>query len=114
MKRLPIMLMVAFGLGFMVAVITVSGCSEAATRNLTIFQYQSTKTYSGPFRIDTSQLPDNAIKSQKETGPLGKVETSLTLNMDYEFEIVIRLAEKIKNATDSHKTDETPGNDTNR
>ena len=114
MKRLPIMLMVAFGLGFMVAVITVSGCSEAATRNLTIFQYQSTKTYSGPFRIDTSQLPDNAIKSQKETGPLGKVETSLTLNMDYEFEIVLRLADKNKNETGLHKTVESPENDTNR
>ena len=77
----------------MAALATVSGCSEVATRTLTLFQYQSTKTYKGPFRIDTSLLPPKAIKSQKETGGPGKPETHLTLNMDYEFEIVLRLAD---------------------
>jgi len=61
---------------------------------LTLFQFQSTKTYTGPFRIDTTQLPANAIESQTETGKPGKPETRVKLNMDYEFEIVLRLASK--------------------
>lgn len=93
MKRIPVSVLAAFGFGFMAALATVSGCSEAATRTLTIFQFQSTKTYTGPFHIDTSQLPPKAIESQKETGAPGKPETHLTLNMDYEFEIVLRLAD---------------------
>lgn len=60
----------AFAFGFMAALMTVSGWSQAATRTLTLFQFQSTKTYMGPFRIDTSQIPPNAIESQTETdGP---------------------------------------------
>ncbi len=94
MKRIPMIALTAFAFGFMVALMTVSGCSKAADRTLTLFQFQSTKTYKGPFRIDTSELPPNAIKSQTETGGPGKPETRLTLNMDYEFEIVLRLADK--------------------
>jgi hypothetical protein len=92
MKRFPTVVFAAFAFGFMAALMTVSGCSEAASRTMTIFQFQSTKTYSGPFRIDTSQLPSNAIVTQSETGGPGKPETRLKLSMDYEFEIVLRLA----------------------
>ncbi len=94
MKRLPTAVVTAFAVGFVTALMTVSGCSEAASRKLTIFQLQSTETYSGPFRIDTSQLPPDAIETQTETdgGKPGKPETQLKLNMDYEFELVLRLA----------------------
>jgi len=93
MRRISEIALTAFGLGFMTALATMSGCSEAASRTLTIFQLQTTKTYAGPFRIDTSQLPPNAVKSQKHTGDPGKSESHLTLNQDYEFEVVLRLAD---------------------
>jgi hypothetical protein len=41
---------------------------------------------------DVSQLPPEAVQSRTETGGPGKPETRLTLNMDYEVEIVDRLA----------------------
>ena len=94
MKRIPTIVMTAFAVGFIAALATVSGCSEAATRTLTLFQYQSTKTNVGAFRIDTSEIPPDAIESQLETGGPGKPSTRLTLNSDYEFEIVLRLVDK--------------------
>jgi len=97
MKRMQTVVVTAFAVGFVTALMTVSGCSEAARRTLTIFQFQSTKTYSGSFRIDTSQLPPGAIETQTETGGPGKPETKLKLNMDYEFEIVLRLAKSNEN-----------------
>ena len=94
MKRIPMIVATAFSVGFMAALTTVSGCSEAATRTLTLFQYQSTKTNNGAFRIDTSEIPPNAIESKTETGGPGKPETRLTLNSKFEFEIVLRLFDK--------------------
>ena len=38
MKRIPMIVMTAFAVGFMAALMTVSGCSEAATRTLTLLQ----------------------------------------------------------------------------
>lgn len=101
MKRLSTAVVTAFTVGFVVAMMTVSGCSEAAQRTLIIFQLQSNETYSGPFRIDTSQLPPGAIETQTETGGPGKPETQLKLNMDYEFEIVLRLAKDNENGAAS-------------
>ena len=112
MKRLPMIVLTAFAFGFMAALMTVSGCSQAATRTLTLFQFQSSKTYTGPFRIDTSQIPPNAIETQTETGGPGKPETRLTLNNSYEFEIVLRLVDK--NESHTHKPMETPPSDVNR
>lgn len=86
--------MTAFAVGFMAALMTVSGCSEPASRTLILFQYEGMKTSIGPFRIDTSGIPPKAIESQTETGGPGKPETRLTLNSNYEFEIVLRLVDK--------------------
>ena len=99
----------AFAFGFMAALITVSGCSQAATRTLILFQFQSTKTHIGPFRIDTSEIPPNAIESKTETAGPGKPETRLTLNSNYEIEIVLRLVDK--NETSAHNTIEIPSSD---
>ena len=108
MKRLSTAVVTAFTVGFVTALMTFSGCSEAAKRTLTIFQFQSTETYSGSFHIDTSQLPPGAIETQTETGGPGKPETQMKLNMDYEFEIVLRLAEKNENgATSTDATQQT-------
>ncbi len=93
MTRLSSSVVAAFALGFIAALMTVSGCSEPASRNLTIFQFQSTQTYKGPFYIDTSELPAGAVASIKQTGKAGKPETKLILNQDYQIEVVFRLAD---------------------
>ena len=92
MTRTSTFLAIAFAFGFMVALTTVSGCSEAADRTLTIFQFQSTETYAGAFRIDTSGLPPDAIESTTQTGGPGDPVTRIALNMDYDIEVVLRLA----------------------
>jgi len=112
MNRIPIIVTTAFAFGFMAALMTVSGCTEPATRTFTLFQFQSMKTNIGPFRIDTSEIPPNAIESQTETGGPGKPETRLTLNSNYEFEIVLRLVDKKENGT--LKPIETPSSDVYR
>ena len=112
MRRIQLIVFIAFAFGFMAALLTVSGCSEPDNRTLTLFQIQSTKTYIGPFRIDTSQLPPNAVESQTETRGPGKPETRFTLNSDYKFEIVLRLASK--NETSLPNDIETPISDANR
>ena len=109
MPRFPTIVITAFAFGFMAALMTVSGCSEAASRTLTIFQFQSTKTYSGPFRIDTSQLPSDAIVTQSQTGGSGKPETRVELKMDYEFEIVLRLVGTNANGTTQAKAVQEKG-----
>jgi hypothetical protein len=86
-------MIVAFVLGFMVASMSVSGCNEAATRTLTVYQFQSTNTYDGPFRVDISQLPSDAVESQTEAGGRGKPVTKLKLKHNYEVEVVLRLVE---------------------
>ena len=90
MKRTALLLAVAFTLGFVAALPTVSGCSKPADRTLRIRQYQSTKTYSGAFRIDTSQLDPNAITSKSETGGPGAPVTEIELAWDHEIEVVLR------------------------
>jgi len=112
MTRTSTFLAIAFALGFMVALTTVSGCSEAANRTLKIFQLQSTETYTGAFRIDTSGLPPDAIESKTETGGPGKPVTQITLNMDYEIEVVLRIAgERQSNDAQTGKSDaSTNGN----
>lgn len=110
MKCIPMIVLVALAVGLMAALMTMWGCSEAATRTLTLFQFQSTKTYSGAFRIDTSGLPPNAIETTTETGGPGKPDTRLALNMDYEFEVALRLVDK-KGARPSATVALPPGED---
>lgn len=90
MSRLPAFVVIAFVLGC-IAASTFSGCSKAADRTLSIFQFQSTETYDGQFKLDTSELPPDAIESTVDTGGPGDPVNRITLNMDYEFEIVLRL-----------------------
>ena len=97
MARLPVFVVIAFVLGC-IAASTVSGCSKAADRTLTIYQFQSTETYDGQFKLDTSGLPSDAIESTVDTGGPGAPVKRITLNMDYEFEIVLRLVGSTSNA----------------
>jgi len=97
MQRVLALILISFVLGCL-ATTTVSGCSKAADRTLTIYQLQSTKTYGGQFTIDTSGLPSNAIESSVETDSSGAPVKRITLNMDYEFEIVLRLVGTKENA----------------
>jgi len=90
MKRTSLLLAAAFTLGFIAALPTVSGCSKPADRTLRIRQFQSTKTYVGAFRIDTSQLDPTAITSKSETGGPGDPVTEIELAWDHEIEVVLR------------------------
>ncbi len=68
-----------------------AGCSKVADRTLVIHQMQSTRTYHGAFRLDTSGLPADAIEFQTESGEAGSPNTKILLNMNYQFEIAIRV-----------------------
>ena len=68
MARTSAFLAITFAIICLITATTVSGCSKAADRTLTIFQFQSTETYAGQFRIDTSGLPPDAIEAKTETG----------------------------------------------
>jgi hypothetical protein len=92
MKSTSLALVVAFASGCLLTATAVSGCSKAADRTLTIFQMQSTNIYVGQFRIDTSELPPKAIESKTDSGGLGGPVTRIAINMDYEIEVVLRLA----------------------
>lgn len=97
MARLSAFVVIAFVLGC-IAALTVSGCSKAADRTLSIYQFQSTKTYDGQFKLDTSELPTDAIDSTVGAGGPGDPVKRITLNMDYEFEVVLRLVGSESNA----------------
>lgn len=90
MSRIPVFFVISFVLGCLVAS-TVSGCSKAADRTLTIYQFQNSETYVGQFKIDTSGLPADAIRSNVDTGGPGDPAKRITLESDYEIEIVLRL-----------------------
>lgn len=72
---------------------TLSGCSKPADRTLTIYQVQSTETYNGQFKLNTSELPSDAIESIEEIGDPNGSFSRITLNMDYKFEVVLRLVD---------------------
>jgi hypothetical protein len=112
MKNLRFILLTGFALGFSTALLTVSGCSEAARRTLTIFQFQSTKTYNGQFRIDTSELPPDAIDKRTDVGKTGAPETRLELNQDYEFEVVLRLVKSEESTTPAPDSSPRPEDNT--
>ena len=92
MARTSAFLVITLATICLIMATTMSGCSEAADRTLTIFQFQSTDTYDGQFRIDTSALPPDAIEARTDTGGPGDPVTRIKLNMDYEIEVVLRLA----------------------
>ena len=100
MKRVSFAIVISFVSGCIVTATAVSGCSKPADRTLTIHQFQSTKTYRGQFRIDTSELPSNTIESKSDSGGSGRPLTRIKLNMDYEIEVVLRLAGKGKSDVD--------------
>lgn len=91
MTRLSVSVVLAFVVGC-VAASTTSGCSKAADRTLTIYQIQSSNTYNGQFRLDTSQLPPDAIVETVDTGGPGEPSRRIILKMDYGIEVVLKLA----------------------
>lgn len=76
--------------GLMLAA-SASGCigDRAADRTLTIYQMQSTKTPSGQFEIDTSQLPADAIKSREDSGGEGMPVSQLEIDYKYRVRVVL-------------------------
>jgi len=86
---------IAFAMGCITAM-ALSGCSEPADRMLTVYQFQSTETYDGQFHIDTSELPSDAIEEKSDSGGPGDPMTRITLNIDYEIEVVLRLVDAQK------------------
>ena len=94
MTRTSMYLAIAFVSGCLVTATSISGCSKAADRTLTIYQFQSVNTYSGPFRVDTSGLPEGAVATKSETGSPGDPLTRIELNSNFAVEVVLRLADK--------------------
>ncbi len=71
---------------------SAEGCylgDRAADRTLTIYQMQTTQTYIGPFQIDASRLPPDAIESRVDRGTEGDPVTSITLKQDYPVKILL-------------------------
>jgi hypothetical protein len=91
MSRLSAYVVGAFVLGCIMAS-TIFGCDKAGDRTLSIYQLQSAKTYNGQFKLNTSELPTDAIESTVDTSGSGDPVKRITLNMHYEFEVVLRLA----------------------
>lgn len=70
--------------------LSVNGCSRAADRTLTIYQFQTIDdTYAGQFEIDASQLPSDAIESQEDSGGQGAPVTKLTIKDRYSIRVVL-------------------------
>jgi hypothetical protein len=72
---------------------SLSGClgTGAAERRVEILQLQ-TLTHSGPFQIDVSALPSDAIKSnvvQHRNGKKGLPVTSIEIDQNYPVKVII-------------------------
>jgi hypothetical protein len=78
------------GLATVMTALLMGGCGDrAADRTLTIYQIQSTKTYTGQFQIDTSQLPSGAVKTRVDTGGQGDPVSSITIDQNCPIRIVL-------------------------
>jgi hypothetical protein len=68
------------------------GCflgDPAATRTIEIKQFQSTQSYSGPFEIDTDQLPLGSVRLTQEKDHWGSPVTKVTIDMHHSVRIVL-------------------------
>jgi len=74
-----------------VIALSMAGCigDRAADRTLTIYQMESTDTYTGQFQIDTSQLPPDAIKARVDSGREGVPVTKLIIDQRYPIRVVL-------------------------
>jgi hypothetical protein len=74
-----------------IAALSAAGClgDRAADRTLTIYQLQSTETYTGQFQIDTSQLPPGAVEMRVDDDSEGVPVTSLTIDQQYPIRVVL-------------------------
>ncbi len=81
----------AICLATVVVALLVSSCigDRAADRTLTIYQMQSTGTYTGQFQIDTSQLPPDAIETRVDDSSQGVPVTTLTIDYRYPIQVVL-------------------------
>jgi hypothetical protein len=68
-----------------------AGCigDRAADRNLSLYQLQSTQTYSGQFMIDTTKLPANAVVRTESTDHWGNPVISLTIRQDCPVKVLV-------------------------
>lgn len=81
----------AMCLATVVIALLASGClgDRAADRTLTIYQMQSTGTYTGQFQIDTSQLPPGAVETRVEDSRQGTPVTKLIIDDRYPVRVVL-------------------------
>ena len=81
----------AIWLATVAVALLVGGClgDRAADRTLTIYQMQSTGTYTGQFQIDMSQLPPGAVKTRVDSGGQGFPVTTLTIDQRYAVKVVL-------------------------
>lgn len=86
----------AMCLAAVVIALSASGCigDRAADRTLTIYQMQSTGTYTGQFQIDTSQLPADAVETRVEDSRQGTPVTRLIIDDWYPIRVVLVPAKK--------------------
>ena len=72
----------------MLPVLLTTGCplDRAADRTLTIYQYQTTGSGTGPFTVDTSRLPADAV--QRRIDDANSVET-ITVNQNYPVRVLL-------------------------
>lgn len=89
--KIPPLTIFSLGLAIHAAATLIPGCSKPAERKLTLVQYQGGQSIHAPFEIDMRGLPHDAMRSRTETDATGSPNTTIRLNMDYEFEIVVRL-----------------------
>jgi hypothetical protein len=83
----PLMRVAALFVAFL-----LGGCflgDRAADRTLTIYQFQSTRTYTGQFRVDASQLPRGAVKTEIVNRREGTPVTRLKIDQDCPIQIVL-------------------------
>jgi hypothetical protein len=90
----------SIGIAIAVVALSMSGCigDRAADRTLEIHQVQSTNSYTGQFRIDMSQIPPDAIKTEVKNNNSGSPVTSLTIDSEYPIRILIVPATKTQKA----------------
>jgi hypothetical protein len=94
------------GLATLLVAFSMSGCSRAADRTLTIRQFQSTDTYHGQFQIDTSQLPSGAV-TRTDSGTPGAPVTSLIIDMKYPIKVVLVLATADRSSAENPTPEKT-------
>jgi hypothetical protein len=73
------------------ASLLAGGCfgDRVAYRNLFVSQYKSSQGYSGPFIVDTSQIPADMVERTESVDQYGNPVTSLTIRPSCPVKVVL-------------------------